>query len=292
MKKASFIVYFILTISSCINKKEVHSELNSIIVLDTLKVNTSIVNLTWKSFPDYTPFYIGKPKDSIIIDRLFASYPVPTPPPIESDYYEDFDNDFLNYPYDTIEFKKQLENHPLTPYYYNSAVSNENYKSSFNENIEVFIDSTQIIKKRIYVIEDGINKGEHYVAAFPVFILNNSLDTVFIGSGASIGLKLEAINANGEWQPIEYNFKPHGWNQMLIPPKEIMLTSVSRIQGNFNTMLRLKLGNKYSNVIEGNINYRQFKNMFNKNGDYSEEYKRENKNKFNQNGMYVDFIPH
>lgn len=67
----------------------------------------------------------------------------------------------------------------------------------------------------------------------------------------------------------------NGIGTIILPPKEIGHTATMIYHGNYSTTLRLRIGNTFSIEFIGNINYRQFESMFNKQGEYKEAYKKE-----------------
>lgn len=69
----------------------------------------------------------------------------------------------------------------------------------------------------------------------------------------------------------------NGVGTIILPPNEIGLSATMIYNGNYSTTLRLKIDSTFSNEFKGNINYRQFESMFNDQGDYKEEYKKEMK---------------
>lgn len=67
----------------------------------------------------------------------------------------------------------------------------------------------------------------------------------------------------------------NGVGTVILPPNQIVLSSAMKYSGNYPTTLRLRIDSTFSNEFKGNINYRQFESIFNKRGDFKEEYKQE-----------------
>ena len=96
---------------------------------------------------------------------------------------------------------------------------------------------------------------------YPVLLTNNHTDTVTVGYGVILPLEMEAKDSTGLWKPIEKRFIyacGMGLNSIILPPNEIILTSAPIYKGDFKTDLRLVLGDNFSPVFQGNINYSQF----------------------------------
>lgn len=101
--------------------------------------------------------------------------------------------------------------------------------------------------------------------SYPVFIENNSDDTLEIGYGEYIPLIIEAMDSSGNWRAIQ---KPYtyfcgtGMPFYYLPPSEILITSCKLFEGEYKTKLRLVFNkNYYSNEFEGSINYGQFESL-------------------------------
>ena len=54
---------------------------------------------------------------------------------------------------------------------------------------------------------------------------------------------------------------------IILPPKEIAITSCPVFDGTFVTSLRLRMGNNISNTFTGKINPRQFEGIYDEEGE-------------------------
>jgi len=108
-----------------------------------------------------------------------------------------------------------------------------------------------------------LNKSKS-IKSYPVFIRNNSTDTLNFGFGNFIPLIMEAKDSLDEWKPIQKEFRYScgtGLSYIYLPPNEIMITSCKLFEGDFQTKLRLTYGYEktaISNEFTGQINYSQF----------------------------------
>ena len=111
-------------------------------------------------------------------------------------------------------------------------------------------------------------------------IQNIGTDTITIAYGDFLPLITEAKDSIGNWKPIEEKWTymcGNGVGSIILPPNEIGLSATMVYHGNYPTTLRLRIDSSFSNEFMGRINYRQFESMFNKQGEYKEEYKQEMK---------------
>ncbi|MDB2473783.1 hypothetical protein N9W70_04965 [Schleiferiaceae bacterium] len=235
------------------------------VIVDTSGFKTSKREATWLSTANYELLYIGEWKDTIYPDYSLKYYPIPPPPPPPSGGKLE--------PSDTIGYHKRLTEHKMYPYYID-WMAPANYKSWRAADISIKVDTTQRIKN------DDIhaNWDDPFFEAYPVLIENKENDTITIAYGHFVPLITEAKDSTGNWRPIEKEWQPHGWYGMVIlPPTQIGLSATMIYHGNYSTTLRLRIDSTFSNEFKGNINYRQFESMFNDQGDYKEEYKKEMK---------------
>ena len=117
---------------------------------------------------------------------------------------------------------------------------------------------------RTYQEEEIIPTGFY---AYPVFLKNETNDTLQIGSGNYIYMIVEAVDSFGVWRPIQrpyVYFCGTGLNSIIIFPNEYMITACDIFNGDYSTKLRLKLkrnNNLLSNEFYGKIYYSQFKSL-------------------------------
>jgi hypothetical protein len=272
MRKIYTILFFsLLTLFSCVDEsnkgKVINSEKTEDLrfpkIIDTLKIDNVPQKESWLSTAEYKYLYIGKWQDSIIPDRelIYYSY----------DMYEDElepgDIEDTNYSFEKIE------QHKMYPYYVD-WIDPIDYKTCYRADLSIVVDTTQRISKKI----SSSNWKGPYVEAYPVIIENLDKDTIQIGYGAFIPLITEAKDSLGVWRRIETDFTymcGNGVGTIILPPNEIVLTAASIYEGDFETTLRLKIDSTFSNEFKGRINHRQFKSMYNKQGNYCDEYLKE-----------------
>lgn len=134
--------------------------------------------------------------------------------------------------------------------------SNLNFVPLEAGEFKIIVDTTQIISRQ-------------GMSSYPVVIENISQTKVQIGVGFFISILAEAKNENGTWIPIEEEFRYHcgtGLESIILDSCESVLTTQYIYSGPFRTLIRLKLGNNYSNEFYGNIYKTQFESRWNENG--------------------------
>jgi hypothetical protein len=180
-------------------------------------------------------YYIGKEQDTLTVNRRIR--PLYYIPPFngEGDYETWFKDGgpgvFGEY------------------FLYTSEKTNlDGIKLSDTLNLLIKVDTTQLINNRGF-------------KSYPVLISNKSESSVVIGYCRDIQLLTEAKDPNGVWRPIEKRYRSEccvAGEYIILPNNEIALTSEVIYVGEFNTLLRLKIKNSYSNEFEGSINLSQF----------------------------------
>ncbi|MBK1898026.1 hypothetical protein [Chryseobacterium paridis] len=132
------------------------------------------------------------------------------------------------------------------------------FKNAFEGNVNIFVDTNQKIKfSKVVYHKKGLNTFDFFYAN-PVILTNNDSQDVQIGYGYYIPLIMQAQNEKGEWKDIEnYYFADCGTclSMIYFKPNEITITTSVIYDGNYETKLRLRLGeNNFSNVFTGRIN--------------------------------------
>jgi len=203
---------------------------------------------TWLTTSNYKLYFIGKVQDTIFLNPYlnFGPFAVPTK---DNQSSEDEER----------EPDKQLEG------YFLGWTERKGYKFPEDSNVEILVDTSNTISN-----------------SYPTLLKNLDKDTIIIGYGQQIPLIMEAKDSLGNWKPIQKRFVYMcgvGVGSIILPPKECAITLSPIYNGNYKTEIRLSFGGNHSNTFYGNINYRQFKSMFDEKGDYNEEYKREMEDK-------------
>lgn len=117
--------------------------------------------------------------------------------------------------------------------------------------VKIHLDLSQSIKK--------INSKNVYFG-FPVIIENLEEDTIQLGINWDIAMVLEAQDINGFWKACEKPLKRGcvlGPKTIGIPPGNFVLTNAFAYEGDFETKLRIRIGDNYSNTYMGRINKAQ-----------------------------------
>lgn len=155
----------------------------------------------------------------------------------------------------------------------------EEYKSPDSNDLNIFVDSTQIIGSvnNFYIppplsFEEENEKWKRTfvrgkIKSYPIIIKNNSVDTLKVGYGDYIPMIIEAKDSLGNWKPIQ---KPYiyfcgtGLTMYFLPPEEIIITSCKLFEGEYKTKMRIVFGFErtiQSNEFTGKINYEQFNKL-------------------------------
>lgn len=230
----------------CMDKKDVpHNSMKEKLgfptIIDTIDYEGRKVESDWLNTANYKLYYIGEEKDELIIDYLFNSRYLG---PVYECYY---------FSKDTIFHEERI---PYESYFMEWSSSSQNCLPVDYAKLEITIDINQLVYN-----DGGI--------AYPVIIKNVDSDSVFIAYGDFIPLIMEAMNEKGEWKPIEEPWIymcGNGVGSVILPPNEIVLTSAFKYNGKHKTLMRLKIGENYSNTFLGMINPRQFESMFDEHG--------------------------
>ncbi len=221
--KVWIFLFTICYITGCTKKEFKYPNLvDSYILSNRMKVNS------WKETVEYNFLYIGQNANSILLDQtLRFMMPVDSSRTIvDSDYYIDWDAD-------------------------------KYYKRSKEGEITIQVDTSLLINKS----DASFNPKSSLYQAYPVYLINNDIDTLSVGYGDIIPVYLEALDSTNNWLPIEREFFYFCGNDVgaiILPPNQIAITSVFRYKGDYKTKLRLKTGKNYSNSYWGYINYQQF----------------------------------
>lgn len=142
-------------------------------------------------------------------------------------------------------------------------------KEPTNEDLEIIIDTTQIVAGPFDYIKSRGSLKTIYYKAYPVFIINTTQDTLTIPLHYDLLLlKIEALNKDSEWKPISYipyiitNPEYYDDEREVLPPYQLIASVMFITQGDFKTKLRVTYKYKdiriHSNIIDGYIYDNQF----------------------------------
>lgn len=208
-----------------------------------------------ESYHQYAPEYTGKFVNSE--EKLQAWYKIP------DEYYHKNDSNFHSYffgGYYLADNSDQISNRDTTAFLIKP-----------NPNIEIILKQA-----RYRMIVDHESK---FAKGMKVNIHNNSDDTLILGvQDGSMYMIQEALDPNGNWEPIEYwvnSWCGNSYGNIYFPPHTSIYVGAYRYQGTFSTKLRFKfkyfnekivngVRNKkfiYSEPFEGSVNYSQFHKM-------------------------------
>lgn len=215
-------------------------EINFPTIQDTFNLQGKTKSIDLFLLSNYHPIYIGKDTNVVTVDYQIQQF-YPTPPSVEIIGEELIATESEN----KIKYRKlyetYFEEYPASKYtYWDSA------------RVEIIIDTTQKVKSLGRTKRDRI---EHIFEAYPVLIRNSSETNVSIGYGSHIPLILEFLH-NDNWIHLEYMyFYPcgSGMNSIILPKDEIIISSLPLMEGDKTQYFRLKLGNSYSNIIQGRL---------------------------------------
>lgn len=235
VKNCLIVVLLLIVFVSCNNQGfQVNIQTNGKIVL----IDSTLLTNNFESYnPEYMQsgyfpvYYIGKKVDTFYLKR-------------EPYQYDDY-----------LYLDKKMEIY----------LANENNISiQVDTNFKTSIDLTY----KHYDSNDDLAKIDSVYcnAAFPFFIENLSDSLICVGEG-KMGLHnlyLQAINAKGEWVDIEKPFQiscGNGYQNIVLPSKQLLLGKLMGKRGNFKAICRLKLNYRnntiYSNIFEDWIDKRQ-----------------------------------
>lgn len=256
MKIFQILLIFILFIS-CDESDNNKGDTTEFPVLTNIKTVKKIKSDSLISRSSSGILYIGKLKDTIDLNYELVDFPFnppPPPPPPQNGKVQEIDTVELDKIFNT--YNKKFRSNPIYPFYYSWEESRK-FKSWNETKINLEVDTSTIIKQ--LVIDKYLH--EEYYSAYPVFIKNQENDTINIGYDRFIPILVEAKDSTNKWKPIEkmYSFMcGNGINSLVLPPENIIISSKVIYQGNYETELRIKLGDNYSNKFTGSINYSQF----------------------------------
>lgn len=129
-----------------------------------------------------------------------------------------------------------------------------------NGQLKIIVDTSQIVTLQEFEWWTKKRKYQLY-NAYPIFISNNSDSTTIIGYAYNIPIILEALDSDNIWKAIEVPYLYDcglGLEYILLKTEHLLCVLAPVYTGSFNTKLRYKLGDNYSNVFMGKIDKRQF----------------------------------
>lgn len=160
--------------------------------------------------------------------------------------------------YTPIYIGPQKDSINASGYYYINRYYTNQYPhiDSVNSNtIKFTIDTTRTITK-VFLVDKNNHLVPDTCSAYPVFTINITPDTLYLSNTQYISIYLEALNPKGNWQRIEqqlFSACPSGGEIIVLPPGELILTSVPVYKGGFRTKMRLNYGGVYTVEFGGGV---------------------------------------
>ena len=219
-------------------KEELADQFDFPVFIEERDLELEIVNGIWRDHGNHNPLYFGKFSDTVLVKPVYGRFFAP--PILEGNTQK------------AIEIEKGIYDE-----YFLDWMDSRDYTRTDSAELKILIDTTQFIS----------NDGKK---AYPVMIENLHSDTIYIGYGRYIPIVAEALNAQGKWQQIEERFIymcGNGVESIILPPKQIVVTSQLVYTGEFDTKIRIKLGSCYSNEYWGSINFSQFESEWDSRGN-------------------------
>lgn len=216
------------------------------VALDTTYGELPYRNEKWLGWSSYYPLYLGPRRDTIYADpwlKYSQGKPNPRSGKGESIAAQGCFVDWMD---------------------------ERDFRSPDSSSIAVYVDTTRIIANE----GDNFDQPEPAFKAFPVFLVNQGPDTLYVGYGKFLNMIMEARTETGEWRPIEEPFIymcGNGVGTIVLPPGFIALTSAPVYQGDLPTECRIKFGLVTSSRFYASIDRHQFESKFDENGNYKEE---------------------
>lgn len=187
--------------------------------------------------------YIGLQTDTITINKLKSIDGIkPPPPPTKSKI--------------RVKTKKEPFDEFLVESY------NNLYNIVDTKNVLIFIDTSQTIEQfqlGMYNLSDSekLKEKDFSFFAYPIFIFNNSIDTITLGAPrGNLLLTLQAKDFNGNWIDIEKKYFigcGFGLNDAFLPSSYFAVATMLKYNGDYETEFRVKYLDIYSNYIHGRV---------------------------------------
>lgn len=247
---------YLLCFISCQNLDSTKQKTNYPICLDRIDVIPSVLVFDEsKEEYKYNLLYIGVEKDTILIDynlglSLVMGPPLPPPPSLDDPEIEFVEDSTLDVMMDALDEWSERRD-AFAPYWCGIEERMGNYEHVIwdSANVTILVDTNRYILS--YNWAPIPNES---FKAYPVIIKNIEKDTIMIATRDYIGLVLEEETKDG-WETLIEPFRHRGCGMgvtyLLLPPKEVLVTSLPVYKFKKATQLRLKLGNNYSSIFQG-----------------------------------------
>lgn len=245
---------------SCQDSNSQLVKFNYPVCMDSLDVVPGVLTYEDSEEPlRYHLLYIGAEKDTLFIDyKLGLSLIMaPPPPPPICGFIEIEATEDTTIADEVIETQETREGVPkvsnkFDAYWCSIYDPMEHYKGVLWDSAKVDI----IVDTNHYLLSyRWIPIAKESFKAYPVMIKNLEKDTVVIATRDYVELILEG-ETEGTWKTLIEPFRHigcgNGLTYLLLPPNEILVTSIPVYKWKEKMKLRLRLGNNYSTVFTGN----------------------------------------
>ena len=248
----------LLCVFSCQNSNSTITKLNYPVCIDRIDVVPRVLAFDYsEGMLKYNLLYIGKEKDTIFIDYksglslMMSPPPPPPPPPLNHSKTEVIEDTIADEEEDWSEFSKSIDE--FGAYWCFSYELTAHYRQVLwgdSAKVDIVVDTNRYI-----LSYDWVPIAGQSFKAYPVIIKNIEKDTVVLAIRDYVELVLEGQTKDG-WKPLKEPFRHRGCGNgltyLLLPPNEILVTSIPVYTWKKATQLRLKLGNNYSATFRGN----------------------------------------
>ncbi|WP_146201695.1 hypothetical protein [Sediminitomix flava] len=227
------IVFLLLLLTCCTTQQQ--EERKFPIIVETGFEKEAKLSLTRYATGYHDIFYLGQSVDTILISPS-SKYHFPRPERGDSTYMQKLNShrEYVEKAYEKniIKYDEKI---PVLP----------SVKDTIGT-YQLSIDTTQNIL------------GESY----PIFIKNSSEGICIITDMSGyLPITIEARNMEGKWKSITRPLLGCGTGEdlLVLYPDDLIVTQFPIFEGDFHTVLRVRVSDVISNVIEGSINQSQFR---------------------------------
>lgn len=151
---------------------------------------------------------------------------------------------------DTIRFHPMIVVSQIPPPMFYNDSSRPTYKQ-FGQDYLVDVRDSSMKSARSVDMEIMVDTSRIFWGRFPVYMVNNSKDTVIVSYGRGLDLVVESKRGLGVWADITYYamYCGTGVKSIMLPPKEIVFTLSPPTSK--ERKYRLKCGENSSNEFNG-----------------------------------------
>ncbi|WP_047545813.1 hypothetical protein [Psychroserpens sp. Hel_I_66] len=156
------------------SKSELKENYSKLVIIDKFRSQLKLDSLENSRIANFQPLYMGKLKDTIELNYINAKA------------------GHTNLNWDNYKYPKHDD--------LKIFIDTSKYIGSSKSNLEIFIEN-----------ENGQHLPEHSSLSYPIFLKNNSTDTLRIGFGDELDLISEAKDSLGNWAENQKRFFLYVW---------------------------------------------------------------------------------